>query len=62
MERTTTNIDGRFHTGPHKDHDVKLPESKSMAIRRPYQDDKFAEAYCQKMEDYTQKGYAIGIG
>ena len=48
-----------------KSDDLKLPDSKPVALRRLYyterkmdKDVNFADAYCQKIEEYVQKGYA----
>ena len=66
MEKTTRRVENKWETGLlWKEESMKLPESKSMALRRLWsvekkmdKDQSFADQYIKKIEDYISKGYA----
>ncbi|XP_055543499.1 uncharacterized protein LOC129729046 [Wyeomyia smithii] len=66
MNRTLKRNGDRFEVGKlYKYNNFTFPDSKPQALRRLAiiekkmdADQKFAEQYCQKIEDYIEKGYA----
>ncbi|WP_253302436.1 DUF1759 domain-containing protein [Wolbachia endosymbiont of Psylliodes chrysocephala] len=69
MEITTRRISDRFETGLiWRNHNLVTPESKTVALNRLFcnerkmdKDLEFGKAYCEKIEDYLNKGYLKNV-
>lgn len=69
MERTLKKVNDRYEIGlPYRYENIKFPPSKAAAMKRLEKieekmdaDEKFAESYCAKIQDYIEKGYATKL-
>ena len=69
LKSTTKRVGERFETGLlWKSDDFTFPDSKKDALQRLWcmkrkmdRDEKFADAYCDKINEYVAKGYAVKL-